>query len=466
MFVLLLSLAQAAPACVADDICDPTDSPCLIDSDWEIGDGCALDFGAREVRVVSNGRLDAGTGSVEVYAHALSVDSGELRGRDGGSMALWVTDDFILDGVADFHTDLSPGHVEVHAAFIWVMGRIELAGRQVETDGGSLLLDSATSIFVDAAIDAHGGRDAGGGSVSLLARGTIDVTVGIDASGGAFDGGLVELRAQGPLRLGGTPTTVSGGGEDGAGGTILLVGGGLVDVDAALRADGSAGGDGGYGGTLFVRSRRSTLRIAGTAHARGGGSDGDGGAITLLARDDLQMSSTVDASGQGTGSGGGEVVLSAGGTVSVRRPITAGGGTFGGGSVALYGRSRVEVLDDVAVDGGGGDGDGGDIIVKGMVVWVDRATLHAQGASAGFGGSILLEACELDLSATAVVDTNDDGGTNELIAHGSMEIAGDVLAGGGNTFLWRDVAPVVEASARVIPAAVVTEDAALAVCPG
>lgn len=458
--LMLLVPARAAPACLADDVCDPSEDPCVIDDDWEITDGCTLDFGARDVHLLSRGRLDAGVGTAELLAGAMTVDGGELRGRDGGSMTLWVTGDLILDGAVNFDSNDAAGHFEAHAGFIWSLARINASSRAADTDGGSVLLDGTGGVILDTAVDCPGGRTASGGSIEVLSSGAIVVGSDLDASGGEWDGGTIELRTRGPVTLAGT-TSVSGA-ATGSGGSIVVVSSGPMNVDATLRAN---GGDGGYGGTIFVRSRTSNVLIAGSAQAQGSGLDGDAGSIVLRADRNLYVDATLEVDAPGRESAAGTVVLLANGTTSTRANISASGGSYGGGSIGVYGRQRVEVLANLTADGGGSDGNGGDIMVKGARLWMDGATLRAKGPAAGSGGTILLEACDADLTSSTSLDARPAGGSNEVIVHGTLEIEGDLQAGDSNTLVYRGTAPVVDPAASFTPAAVVVPDPALAQCP-
>ncbi|HMV65823.1 MAG TPA: hypothetical protein PKA64_03145, partial [Myxococcota bacterium] len=159
------------------------------------------------------------------------------------------------------------------------------------------------------------------------------------------------------------------------------------------------------------------------------------------------------------------VTAQAGRTASLRAPVSATGGAYGGGSVAVYGRDRVEVLTTLDADGGGGDGDGGTITARGAAVWVDGATLRARGASGGGGGEVTIEACELDISRTAALDTLRAGGHNLLIVHGDATVAGTLDAGDHNELRYLAAPPTIDPGARLRPAPTLVADPGLATCP-
>ena len=84
---------QAFAVFTADEICAPTDDPCVISCSISVNSGAYLDFGLRSVEIVSNGQLDLGNGEATLLCGSFSAEGAtspgiKARGPSGARYAL------------------------------------------------------------------------------------------------------------------------------------------------------------------------------------------------------------------------------------------------------------------------------------------------------------------------------------------------------------------------------------------
>ena len=69
--ILAMSSVGPAGATVADDLCLPTDDPCIITGNQPITNPSVLDFGTRDV--ILEGTLNHGSGELTVLAGSFTI---------------------------------------------------------------------------------------------------------------------------------------------------------------------------------------------------------------------------------------------------------------------------------------------------------------------------------------------------------------------------------------------------------
>ena len=83
----------------ADDVCPPTDDPCVITTTIKPDNNSILDFGDREVRVIGSGKIDLGNRRTTMICGDMTVNAGDvvalkIRGgngagaTDGGTLSI------------------------------------------------------------------------------------------------------------------------------------------------------------------------------------------------------------------------------------------------------------------------------------------------------------------------------------------------------------------------------------------
>ena len=81
---LALAAAPAAGISDASGLCGAADDPCVVFATIPVDDGAMLDLGARTLEVISEGRLDVGSGTMTISAGAIVLRAnGRLAGAGG-----------------------------------------------------------------------------------------------------------------------------------------------------------------------------------------------------------------------------------------------------------------------------------------------------------------------------------------------------------------------------------------------
>lgn len=306
---------------------------------------------------VTSELLAKADGSFTATNFLFDASNGLLSLEGGGSAGAAESDGGTLAATAN--------RIELSTLIDMPSGTVRLRSTDSGPDSGVFLSEGARILspgarFTTAVDGAY--EYAPGGVVELSsAAGTIAVGDGavIDVSAaGTGDAGSVVLSAPGGVSIAGTVTGIS---SSGRGGSLSLdtadantvVGGGFSSLLALLA-------EGGFTGSLDVRSRAGNLALAGeegitageirltadsgaiditgTLTAKNGS---NGGTVALFARDGLTLSGAVVAAAsreEGSAASGGTVSLgSVGGTVRIDGGmIDVSGGPEGqGGTVAL-----------------------------------------------------------------------------------------------------------------------------------
>ncbi|MFQ5665255.1 MAG: hypothetical protein ACE5I7_02370 [Candidatus Binatia bacterium] len=493
---LAASSARALDACTAAEIvsqdsgCPSGNGPCIVSKNFQIGDGCILDFGSRTVTIDST--LDVGSGFLLLKAGSLTIGPrGVLDGRgtksappgdSGGTITVEASGAVTLEkgGVFKKRIDVSgrdeAGTIDITAGgSVTIGGKLAASNLSVLGSGGTITIRAASDItsLEASSISATGGNDSfGGGDIILDAGGSINLADDVDVSG--IDGGTVTLTAGAQvvthqIRGRGTGDGGFGGSVDITAGTgaqildrILVQGsisptgfgggdGGCISIEALfgdlqvtknLTADG-ASPDGSGGEIILFAQGAVTVDKAATLSARSNGGDGEGGVIGLEARRALTSNGVLDASG---GSDGGEIDFDARLDVMLTGVVDASARTAGGAGgivdvqIAREGRGTVSVMKTIDVTGGGcstanGCGSGGSVIVNGADITVAAGSSIRAGAPVG--GAINLTARE------------------QLTISGNVDASKTTASGtdGTNVFRHPSRKPPVIASNAVTPAA-------------
>jgi hypothetical protein len=403
--VAMLALPPAASAMcnVADFGCGGAGT-CVIQGTWNVSSGCELDFSTRDVQL--NGTLRAETlgGSFRVLAASLQLAGGKLQSLGnqttaGGDIRVDVTGSFGTSGTGpgiDVSGQGGGGSITV------VAGTIALGSGVVAADGGvgddcgeaGIISLEATSGALTTGIPIHattGGGACGGGEISLSGT-TVAVSDVVDARGGASasseaisitastgsisitgngrlrsdgigqpdgfgsDGGGVRLNAAQGVTLSGGTLTATGKSPNGAGGELVIVSGGDVQITAPVNLN---GGNSGAGGDLSITSG-GAIDVLADVSAEGGpsASSGGGGSVDLKAAGVVTIGAAIAASATSAG-----VISIEGGTVTANGQLTARGNRGKGGTMELRGCS-VSVSGDINVGSLNG-GSAGSISVVG-----------------------------------------------------------------------------------------------------
>lgn len=212
-----------------------------------------------------------------------------------------------------------------------------------------------------------GGDDAG--TISLVSTGgSANFESDIHANGGGnFSfGGSIIIAADTTVTLGtGSKNIQAQGSQDGAGGSIEIVGGSTVTINGTLNVNGN--GTDADAGSISVSGSSVTT---GTTWNAKGDLGGDGGAIAVEATSGTVTTTAGSASWNATGSGfsddggwGGEIEVSATGNVTLNGDMDAAGNgesAFGGvivistdGNITQEATSRIEA-DSTGTDASNG----------------------------------------------------------------------------------------------------------------
>ena len=347
-FLAGLVAPRFAAATTAADLCGAAD-PCIISSSVTITPGSMIDFGARAVILKGGRSLDVGAGIMLISAGSFRLEPNAKLLANGGFISISTTGavELLASGSTLSRIDVSDtgggGEIDIAAGGgVTVAGSIQARGNDVEADGGDIFIQAGGDVPITAALSTKGGSDAGGGSVTVIAGGTLSLTQSIDASAGEFDGGAVDLEAQGNLTIApGVVLDMSGGSLSGSGGSVELDSQ-FGDITVGAKILGTAGGSaeegGGFGGTIDMRATAGAIHVNDNIDVFGGdgAGAGDGGDISLIAGGGLIVNANIDSnggkdngSGFGDGGGGNLVFQGCDLTVTAGHLVTAKGTSFG-----------------------------------------------------------------------------------------------------------------------------------------
>jgi cysteine-rich repeat protein len=505
----------------ASDVCSNASDPCVISDTVEVVDGATLDFGSRALQLQGGGMIDVQSGAATIKSGRLLVNvSGTafslvgpspFGGTAGGLIIIEVTKrcsgntsiaclrsstcaaqsagtctagnvgDVSLKGRVVGTSD-SPGEFLIRAAGnVGILSPIHLDGTTVDSDGGTVEIDSSGTLTVSATITATAGALSGGGEVCLL--GDVDTIVNdtLDVTGGDFDGGIVEVSAKRDVVM-----TADVGANSAAGGGF----GGEIDLDAGrdltlnggsgsnrqvLSADGHTSFDNfaGDGGTHeYFATRNLTIGQFVRATSNGSGPDGYGDFMFITANGNAVISGELRANPLGVQGGGGEIEVLAFGNIQVtstaKIDVTGSGGGGGDATVSADGQLDFDGTADASAGNGGTSGslelDGGQqLFVRGQLA-IGGTKIRT------FAGTVIIDACRINLMSGSKIDDSAEGGLNRLTARERVTInsGATMLAdgvGGINRIIYRSPAKPPIINGTVTPAPELVVNSNLPGCP-
>ncbi len=509
---LLVALVLAAPA-AAGAVCNAAAIiaaepgcgavTCTITGTYvvDIG-GCTFEFGARNVTL--SGRLNVGSRAATLRAARFTIGPtglidaiGSAAAAPGGLVQIETTGAFEIKerGRIDASGNLNGGDIIIRAGGdALVFGVLSSDFLTIGAAGGLIDITAAGSITATTAsrITARGGIDFGcGGEINLTAGGNIDQLS--DLLVDAFDGGFIELRAGGRVRMEGA--NASGGGDAGSGGCVDVTGGNGVVVRGDIEANGAAGEfmDSGCGGFICLDGEAGLLSIdaKATIAANGASPIGGGGLVSLLGLANIEVAGLIEARGPDGETCGGDICVDAGLDATVRDTGTADllkgarldvSGGDAGGEIEITAGRQVNIAGVLDASGLRGGALGGDIGVRaaqrgsaaltlaGLVDVTSAASCSLEN-DCGEAGLTDIFGCDVTVASGTVLDASGpDAGEHNLTARNVLRIQGRLTAtrtvptgtNGRNRLLHRlGVSPVLAGSV-IAPAATVLP---LTTCP-
>ena len=451
------------PLTSADDVCPPNANPCAVGTTIVVVSRSVLDFGSRALVIAKGGSLDVGAGTMTIRAGSFDVQPRGSLLSAGGVIAVTVTGDISVERSADGRTsgvlDVSSpdggGEVDLTAAGrITIAGVIDGHGASTDADGGTIDVVAAGDVTVtsaDDALDVHSGSQGGGGTISLSSTaGSIHVAHRLDASGGDYDGGEIDMDAQGDLAIDALDVSASGS-QGASGGYVDITAKGDVTMGGQIDGQGAGmtGGGAGDGADVSVIAM-GALRLVAPVDTSSGDPDGLGGSIDLEgAAGRTVIGAGLNARGTGAGACGGDVTLAGRDGVDASAPMDVSGGPdCGGGSVTVYATGEFNAAGEINADG-----DRGSIMATaGTIVVSATGHLHANVSATESGGEVqLIGRCGLDVASGGTLSTLGTGGVNLLQAGEVLRVEGSVVAGMANELQYRDPATHPVVTGTVLP---------------
>ncbi|HEV7732706.1 MAG TPA: hypothetical protein VGR62_11115 [Candidatus Binatia bacterium] len=465
VLVMLAWLALPGRASAQAPCAAAAPAPCVIANTVDVTSGTVWDVGTRTLTIAAGKTVNVkDDGVLTMRAAAITLDAnakivatgtpGELGGF-GGFLKLQATAgnvDLKAGSRIDVSAAIAAGLIGITArggGSIQMQGELRAKSTAPAGSGGFVSLDGDGAVTIGGlGIDCTGGAEADGGSIELTSRQGIVVSELLDASGGDLDGGTVDVDA-------GTTVTTQGDGVidiharsgAGSGGSVLITTGGAVTLNAEIVGTASAvDEDFGAGADIEITSDTGNVTIAALVDVRGGGLDGDGGGVSVVAGGAINVTAQILAAAKATGFGlGGVVSLDAGTSVAIGSIVDVRGGIVGGALEASAGTSA-------ALTG----------------------TVFASGTTpstvASSGGIVLIQGCTINLPQNASIvnlgTAAADRGINRLQASSSMTIGGTLTAGIDNFLEWRDVPPTLLATQTITPPPSLPHNTALPCCVG
>ena len=480
--IVLVGGARSAKAVCTGTACHLSDLPasccgatsCTLDGAITIsGQGCDLDFGARNVTLTGSVNLpSAGASMLAIEAATFTISgSGSINGRatapnPGSNVVITTTGHAAtavsLAGGASSGIDLSGfrgtgttarggGTLMIHADGDVSLsgGSITAAGLEPSAIGGTVSIDSKSgNLAVGIPIVVSSGTDAFSQGIFIDIPGNVTLGAGsrLDARGGFIEGGTIGMDVSGTLTIAVGALLRADGGpalSAGTGGSIDISAGsihsdGTVDVDGATDVTGDAGGD---AGSISLEANTGALVVATSMISADGAAGGGGGDIQLTTDSPVNGTITIDtpvsASGFGGGqnarpAAGGSVSVSAANGLSITSSISARGAGAGGGDIEFSAGRDIHVTNVIEGDDalGGGTLD----IEAGHDVLIEKTgtakSVDFRGTKGGAGGEIDITAGN-DVTITRY-QVDASGTSSQSLGSGP---GGDVSIIAGRNFL-------------------------------
>jgi len=326
--------------------------------------------------------------------------------------------------------------------------------------GGTVFVDAAginSTTKFSGTINTLGGPSGGaGGTASVKGEGVLKfagLTVNASAQGGDSKGGSITIGGNGdqtqqgsafvpPTSISGTFTLTANGNGAGTGGSILVDGNDLPNINATINAN--SGQSNAAGGTIQITSEIKSIQGTIIATARGSSTSQNVGGITLTAQTLISLTdSTLSVSGQSeiAGARAGAIQLSSvgvNGTIKLINPsllsvgdrgsitlnsvgpttITNGGmnsseyvnnGDIGAGSVSITSGGKLSIGCGILAQGDN-QGTGGKVAISGagISIQVTNLSIFSSGSTAQ----------NVTITSTGNIDSNDGGTLISIMANG------------------------------------------------
>jgi len=240
LFAIGIPAAAMIPASSPDDICAPTDDPCIIDDHYVITGPGPFDFGLRTVSIVSGGLLE---GTIDIICGELNVTAGgnntvvdiQNVGSPGGTFTVTTrracsgdgttpclgdntcalaalgtcsvgSGAILFDGEIAGNGDPGGSVIMQAAGDITLANTIRLNGSDFETNGGFMEVESTMgSVTITGSIKARAGATtyyggSYGGEIALTAAEDLSLAKVVELQGGAA-AGLIGLYAGNDLSV-------------------------------------------------------------------------------------------------------------------------------------------------------------------------------------------------------------------------------------------------------------------------
>ncbi len=435
-------------ACTAADIvsqdsadCPSGTGPCNIGKDFNVPDGCTLDFGTRAVTILRNAQLNIFSNNVTLNAGTFTIAAGGLiTGRGTGASptpTATVAPGSPTPPATPTSTAPTPpptGTFTPTATSTPTPIYSPTPTPTLNNIGGMITIQTTGDINIQLSGALIGKIDVGGygqgGAIQLTAGGTVTIAGWLLADGllASSDGGYLEIDAGGDIITTSTSTLSA------AGGSTAPIGGGEID----LYPDGQAAIDpgtvidvsGSTGGNFNVYP--GDLATVGPVNASAtalSGQYGDGGQITVTAGTSAQVLGLLQANGSGGGDGGTISLEAVYGTLSIAQDIQANGDIDGnGGEIDLTadaGATTIQNAVGLHVYALGSQGSGGVLNCSSQLAFTNNGLLDATGG--GSGGDI-----SVDVTSDVTIGGGPAGGF-DASASEPESLGGeiDVTAGDG-----------------------------------
>jgi filamentous hemagglutinin family protein len=364
-------------------------------------------------RVTSSSSGTGASGDVVLEVGSLAVMNGAtIRGRTtgapGGRVMVTATDSAEISGsgsgiFSGSSGSGSIGEITVDAGRLTLMGGVIQSGSSLDPGGGNVTVTGRDSIVITE-----------GGGISSQAQLQDVGAVAITTPSLLIDNGFVSTSTIGVGRAGDISVNAQ---------TLALANGGQI----ASSSDFGASGD---GGTITVNARDS-ISISGTippgfefspsdprqfsGDPRSGifststsFENGSGGNISVQAGQLVALAGggTISATSFGTGNAG-SITITAGNQITLNNgSITTQALTADGGNITLMAPNVVQLQDSViSTSVQGGLGQGGNILIDPQFVILNNSSIIAN-AFGGPGGNITIIADNFLSSATSVVEAS------------------------------------------------------------
>lgn len=469
--IALLAGLVAVPASAQTLPCvSQATDPCVINSTVNVAVG-TYDIRPKSLSVANKTITVTGAGELKILANNITFQPGArfvVDGTDGNTtITLDAAGTLTLQSQGTSHSkvdvsgNFGGGTINLHSVGdLTVNGTLIANATNTLGFGGNVNVKSDTGNVVITGDPAEGlkslgNAQGGGGTIAIEATlGSLNVSTQLVAKGGDCGSCEVDLTA---------------------GTSITTTAQGVIDMSA------SGVGDGGF---LSVASGTDT-NLAGNIFMNGSSDDMDGGAggdVLISAGGtaigNLTIGSRIEVNGSGQDANlsgftvdgdGGSIDASATGFITVTGPAFGISKGFGQGDEFSYdGGGNVTMAGEIDVTG---DNFPADITVLSDQLVTVSARLRTAAPidanhPAALGGSVDVEGCQINVTATGqLVCTGpggDPSGANFLAASTGATIAGTLTATADNEIDWRTAMPVITGS--VLPPVTLVNDPNLPCC--